>query len=131
MNAPVPDSARHRAVARGSGQSSLELALVLPLVWVLLMLLLQAALVARDQVLVVHAARAAAREASVGAGDDRVRAAVTNTLRGATVRTRRGDGVGAPVSVEVRYVSRTDVPLVGSVLPDPVLVSEVVMRAER
>jgi hypothetical protein len=35
------------------------------------------------------------------------------------------------VSVEVRYVSRTDVPLVGSVLPDPVLVSEVVMRAER
>jgi hypothetical protein len=118
--------------ARGvSGQSTVELALVLPFVCALLMLLVQGALVARDQVLVVHAARAAVREASVGADDARVRAAATNALPGADVRIRRARGVGHPVAVRVRYVSRTEVPLVGALLPDAVVEREVVMRAER
>jgi hypothetical protein len=127
---PVITTPRARAVG-GGGQSSLELALVLPFVCALAMLVLQGALVARDHVLVVHAARAAAREASVGADDARVRAAATNVLPGADVRIRHADGVGEPVGVRVRYLSRTEVPLVGGLLPDATIEREVVMRAER
>jgi Flp pilus assembly protein TadG len=42
-----------------------ELALVLPLVLLLLLGVVQVGLVVRDQILVVHAAREAAREAAV------------------------------------------------------------------
>ena len=50
-------SARSRARS-DRGQATVELALVLPLVFGLLVLVFQIALVARDEVLVVHAARA-------------------------------------------------------------------------
>ena len=43
----------------------MELALVLPLVVALLLAVVQVGLIVRDQVLVVHAAREAAREAAV------------------------------------------------------------------
>jgi Flp pilus assembly protein TadG len=46
------------------GQATVELALVLPVVVLLLMILIQAALVAKDQLLVQHAAREAARSAA-------------------------------------------------------------------
>ncbi len=47
------------------GQATVELALVLPLVALVLAALVQAVVVARDQLLVVHAAREAARAAAV------------------------------------------------------------------
>ena len=47
------------------GQAAVELALVLPLVVALLLAVVQVGLIVRDQVLVVHAAREAAREAAV------------------------------------------------------------------
>ena len=50
---------------RDSGQATVELALVLPLVALLLVALVQAAVVARDQLLVTHAAREAVRAAAV------------------------------------------------------------------
>ena len=52
------------------GQSTVELALVLPVLVLFLLALVQTALVARDEVLVQDAARAAVREASVDAGDE-------------------------------------------------------------
>jgi Flp pilus assembly protein TadG len=48
-----------------SGQASVELALVLPLVFAMLFAVVQVGLVVRDQVLVVHAAREAVRELAV------------------------------------------------------------------
>jgi Flp pilus assembly protein TadG len=54
--------------ARGrgeAGQAAVELALCLPLLAAIGLALLQVALVVRDQVLVTHAAREAAREAAV------------------------------------------------------------------
>jgi hypothetical protein len=65
-------------VTRGrgdEGQAAVEVALVLPLVATLLLLVVQTALIVRDQVLVVHAAREAARAAAVEAGDDAPRRA--------------------------------------------------------
>lgn len=114
-----------------AGQATVEFALVLPLLAFLVLALLQAALVARDQVLVVHAARAAAREASVDAGAARVAGAVDRVLPGATVAVDPKPAIGEPRGVDVRYVSRTDLPLVGVLFPDPTLHARAVMRAER
>ena len=62
---PHEDAAARTRSERG--QASVELALVLPVLVLFLLGLVQTALVARDQVLLQDAARAAAREASVGA----------------------------------------------------------------
>ena len=112
------------------GQATVELALVLPLVFGLLMLLFQVALVARDEILVVHAARDAAREASVSRDPVRVVAAARRDLPGANVRIVRRGRVGEPVEVAVTYVARTALPLVGALVPDLTLHAGAVMRVE-
>lgn len=114
-----------------AGQSTVEFALVLPLIFGLLVLLFQVALVARDEIVVTHAARAAVREASVTADSARIDAAATRTLPGAAVRIVRRGSVGQPVEVEVRYVSVTDLPIVGPLLPDLTLRAHAVMSVER
>ena len=116
---------------REQGQSTVEFALVLPLIVLMLLAIVQTALVARDEVLVVHAAREAAREASVDAGDARVRAAVERVLPGASVLVAPNPGVGEPRAVTVRFVSHTDLPVVGAIYPDPEIAASVTMRAER
>ena len=113
------------------GQASVELALVLPVLVLFLLALVQTALVARDEVLVQDAARAAVREASVDAGEGRVVAAARRTLRGVDVEVHRSNGVGRPVVVVVRYHDHTNLPLVGALYPDVVLHATATMRAER
>ena len=71
------------------GQATVELALVLPVLVLFLLALVQTALVARDEVLVQDAARAAVREASVGAGTRRVRDAARRSLGGVEVEVHR------------------------------------------
>jgi hypothetical protein len=119
---------RHRGAA---GQATAEFALVLPFLVLLLLGLLQVALIGRDYVLVVHAARAAVREASVDAGANRVRAAATSVLDGAEVDIGPRGEVGEPIRVSVRYKVRTDVPIVGALVPDRAITSTAVMRVER
>jgi len=122
-------SARSRARS-DHGQATVELALVLPLVFGLLVLVFQIALVARDEVLVVHAARDAAREATLTRDVARVVAAAHRNLPGAAVRIVRRGRVGDPVEVAITYVSRTDLPLIGPLLPDLTLHGRSVMRVE-
>jgi Flp pilus assembly protein TadG len=122
---------RLRAARGATGQASVELALVLPVLVLFLLGLVQTALVARDQVLLQDAARAAAREASVGADPNRVRDAARRSLAGVTVEVRRTAGIGEPVVVVARYHDRTDLPIVGRVYPDLVLTARATMRAER
>jgi hypothetical protein len=121
--------------ARGEhGQSAVELALALPILAVLALALVQLGLVVRDQLLVVHAARDAAREAAVTADP----AAVATAARGATALRperldvglgRRGPA-GSRVRVELRYRSPTRVPLVGRLVDDVVLRAAAEMRVE-
>ena len=114
-----------------AGQSTVEFALVLPMIFGLLVLVFQVALVSRDEVLVTHAARAAVREASVTPDTARVAAAARRSLASADVRVVQRGAVGEPVEVEVSYVSVTDLPIVGALLPDLTLHSHAVMRVER
>ena len=122
-------NARSRARS-DRGQATVELALVLPLVFALLVLVFQVALVARDEILVVHAARDAAREATVTRDMTRVIAAARRDLSGATVRIVRRGRVGEPVEVAISYVSRTRLPIVGALVPDLTLRAGSVMRVE-
>ncbi len=117
------------------GQAAVEVALVLPLIAILALLLLQVALVVRDQVLVVHAAREAVRQAAVDADAGAVRRAATDGsgLAGGRLEVdvgARGEP-GSRVRVAVRYRSPTDVPVVGALVGDVTLEASATMRVER
>ena len=117
------------------GQASVELALVLPLVMLLLLAVVQLGLLVRDQILVVHAAREAVREAAVDPGADAPRRAAlaSSTLADArlTVTTSGRGAVGSRVRVEVAYRASTGVPLLGAAIGDLTLRASATMRVER
>lgn len=117
------------------GQASVELALVLPLVVILLLAVVQLGLLVRDQILVVHAAREAAREAAVDpAADAPRRAALASSAltdsRLTVTSTGRG-AVGTRVRVEVAYRAPTGVPLLGAAVGNLTLRASATMRVER
>lgn len=116
------------------GQASVELALVLPLVALLLLAVVQVGLLVRDQILVVHAAREAAREAAVDPSPDAPRraASASSTLADSrlTVTSTGRGAAGSRVRVEVVYRAPTAVPLVGAALGDLTLRASATMRVE-
>ena len=116
------------------GQASVELVLVLPLVLLLLLAVAQLGLLVRDQILVVHAAREAAREAAVDASPEAPRRAAlaSSTLaesRLTVTSTGRG-AAGSRVKVEVAYRAPTAVPLLGPALRHLTLRASATMRVE-
>lgn len=117
------------------GQATVELALVLPLVALLMLAIVQLAVIARDQNLVSHAAREAARAAAVDADPDVAVQAAERAgpldPRRMQVRVRGRDGVGSRVQVTVRYTTRVGVPGVGVAVGDVVLEAKATMRVER
>lgn len=124
---------RRRAAAE-TGQATVELALGLPFVMVVLLAVVQVGMVARDQVLLVHATREAVRVAAVDGDDDEVRAAAVDGSGLEPSRLSldiepRGPS-GARVRVEATYRCRTAVPLVGAVLGDLRLRAAATMRVE-
>ena len=125
---------RDRPPAGEEGQAALELALTLPLLALLLLAVVQVALVVRDQVLVVHAAREAARAAAVDAGSEppRQAAVVGAPLDPARLELRLSGArrPGRPVEVTLSYRSATVVPFVGPLVPDVSLRARASMRVE-
>lgn len=123
-----------RRAREDGGQASVELALVLPLVALLLLAVVQLGLLVRDQILVVHAAREAAREAAVDPSPDAPRraASVSSTLADSrlTVTSTGRGAAGSRVRVEVAYRAPTAVPLVGAALGDLTLRASATMRVE-
>lgn len=91
------------------GSASVEFALVLPLVLATLLALIQVGLVLRDQLVVLDAARAGAREASVTLDEGEVRSAVAAAAAGLDpasldVSVSREGTRGSEVRVAVTYV---------------------------
>ena len=113
-------------------QATVETALVLPVVALVLLAVIQIGLVVHDRIMVTHAAREGARAAAVEAGDAAVRDAV---VAAGVLAPDRLDvaigGSGERVTVEVRYRSPTNVPLVGAMLADVELTASATMRRER
>jgi Flp pilus assembly protein TadG len=123
-----------RVRRRQEGQSTVELALLLPVVVLLLLAVLQVGLLGRDVLLVAHAAREAARVSAVDADPGAARRAALAssglTDERLDVRVRGRDGPGSRVEVVVTYRAATTVPLVGRFLGDRTLRSAVTMRVE-
>ena len=116
------------------GQATVEVALVLPIVVALFLLVVQVALMARDEVLVIHAAHEAARAAAI---DDRPQAPLEAARRSGPldparlqVRVSPRGQPGSLVVVDVSYRTPTEVPLVGSLAGDVVLHAQAAMRVE-
>jgi len=119
---------------REGGQASVELVLALPVLLFLLLGVVQVGLVVRDQVLLVHAAREAVREAAVASDPDAGR---RGALAGARLDPERltvtVEGRGRPgsrVTARLTYRSPTDVPLVGVLVGDVHLFGKATMRVE-
>jgi Flp pilus assembly protein TadG len=110
----VADSAGDR------GQATVELALALPLLCVFMLGVVQLAVVLRDQLAVIEAARVGARAAAVAVDPyAAANAAATRVLAGdGSVATSVGDDT---VTVTVTLVNSTDVTLIGLMLPDVVV----------
>lgn len=125
---------RATAWPRSRGQAVVELALTIPLLVLLLLSIVQLGLVVRDQILVVHASREAARAGAVSADSDAVqRAAVRSSgLHAKRMRVEIGSrgGPGSTLTVTIHYSSPTEVPLVGALLPNVGLRAVTSMRVE-
>ncbi|HSH59545.1 MAG TPA: TadE/TadG family type IV pilus assembly protein [Acidimicrobiales bacterium] len=122
-----------RAGPGDEGQAAVELALVLPLLALLLLGMVQVGLVVRDQVMLTHAAREAAREAAVDPSPEAVRRAALAGAPLATGRLKleveRGPEAGR-ISVRLAFRAPTAVALVGPLLPDVELSARASMRSE-
>lgn len=124
-----------RGAPRDEGQATVELALTLPLIAVLLAALVQTGFVVLDQVRLWHAAREAARAAVVDAAPHVPRLAVREAgfddaeivvVPEPAVR-RRGD----PLTVSLDYRPHARVPLIGVLFGGLRLEASATMRIER
>ena len=132
-----------RLRGRGSderGQATAELALILPVVLVLLLVVVQVGLLARDRMLVAHTAREAARAAAVDPTPAAVRraadaAAGLDPAQLSVGFAGRSPSAGLPasgerVTVVVTYRSGGHLPLVGDLLGAVTMTSSVTARVE-
>lgn len=119
---------------RQRGQATVELVLVLPVLVTLALLVAQAAAIGRDQLLVAHAAREAARAAAVdddpGAGASAARGSAAFEQGRVSVAISGRGATGSRVTATVTYRAPTNVPVVGALLGDVVLRSSATMRVE-
>ena len=117
------------------GQSTVELALCLPLVAIVLAVIVQVGVIARDHVRVWHAAREGARVAAVDPDTGAVtEAAESSGLEPLSVSvepdvTYRRQG--EPVTVRVAYSPSIKVPIIGRLFDDLTLDAEASMRIEQ
>ena len=121
--------------ASDRGQSTVEFALVLPLLVVTLVGLVHMGVLARDQVLVAHAAREGVRAAAVDPDPDAavraVRASGPLSPSRLEVETRNRGGPGSRVTVAVSYLAVNPIPLLRNVVHDRKLTAQATMRVER
>lgn len=115
---------------RDQGQAAVELALALPLVCVVLLGVVQVGVIVRDQLAVQAAAREGARAAAASADPVAAANAAVAARSGVDPLAVQVASGGGRVTVVVRYVDPTDVPLIGLLLPDVTVVAEVTMSLE-
>ena len=119
---------------RERGQAAVETALVLPLIMAVVLVLVQIGLLVRDQILVVHATREAARAAAVDPTTETATAAATAATGLDPVRMQVAtDGsrtTGGLLRVTVRYRPKTAVPLVGRLFPAVTIQEALTVRVE-
>lgn len=119
-----------RGPRRDRGQATVEFALALPLVALLVLGIVQLVVIARDQLAVELAAREGARAAAVAAAPASAGTAAAERAVGLApldVSVSEGDG---RVTVTVRHRSATNVPLIGLAISDVEVAATVTMQRE-
>lgn len=117
------------------GQSTVELALCLPIVVVVLGIVVQVGIVALDHVRVWHAAREGVRVAAVDPDAGAIRAAAESSglkplevsVDPAELYRRQGE----PVTVRVEYAPAGRMPLIGALFENLTVDAEATMRVEQ
>jgi Flp pilus assembly protein TadG len=119
-----PDSSIDR------GQATVEFALTIPVLLVVLLGAVQVFVVLVDRLHLVHVTRDATRAASVSADPtSAVSRVVERAWPGRDVSYRVNDD-GELVSVQVELVNSTDVPIIGRFLPDVRLTESLTMLVD-
>lgn len=118
-----------------SGQSTAELAILLPALLILVLVVVQVGVVARDYVVINHAASQAARRVAVAPSADEAVAAARLASPALepgrlTVALTGGRSSGDLLTVDVRYRSPTAVPIVGALIDDVTMSAGAVTRIE-
>jgi hypothetical protein len=125
----------NRRPSEERGQATVELALCLPLVALLLAAVVEIAMVAADQARLLHAAREAARVAVVDDDAAEIRAAAEGSgLEGIELTvTPRPDlrRQGDPLTVHLRYKPPGRTPIVGILIQRITLRAQATMRIEQ
>ncbi|MCE9621764.1 MAG: pilus assembly protein [Actinomycetia bacterium] len=112
------------------GQATVELALALPLLCLMLLGVVQVAVIGRGQLAVQLAAHEAARAAAVSADPETAATTAANhavSLRPLDVQVASDD---TTITVTVSYVDHTDVSIVGALLSDVTLQASATMAFE-
>jgi Flp pilus assembly protein TadG len=123
---------RNRAPRHGEGgQATVELALVLPVLLGLVFVALQMAVIARQQILAIHAAREAARVASVDPDRGHAVAAAKRVLPGAQVVLAARPAAGEPQAVDVIDRVPVHLPLLAPFVREVRVSAHAAMRVER
>ena len=123
-----------RPTQREKGQSTVEFALVLPVLLIFMLVAVQVGLLVRDYIMVIHAAREAARSAAVSNGPSgpstaAQRSGALDPTRMTVMVGQRG-GVGSIVTVTVSFKAPTEVPLIGALVGDYEMTASASMRVE-
>ncbi|WP_419849445.1 TadE family type IV pilus minor pilin [Candidatus Poriferisocius sp.] len=121
------------STSRDRGQAAVETALVLPLIMVVMLVLVQVGLLVRDHILVVHAAREAARAAAVDPTTEAATAAAIATgldPEKLSVDTAGNRTTGGLLQVRVRYRPEPSVPFVGRLFPAMTIQETLTVRVE-
>ena len=124
--------ARRRLRAEGA-QATVEFALVLPLLFALVWLGVEASLLLRDQVLVTHAAREAARSSAVGLSPGEASAAGRQRSGlgdAVSVDVVSGGAAGSTTVASARLGEGGRLPMLGRLVPGLEVRASVTMRVE-
>lgn len=115
-------------------QSTVELALLTPVIFTLLLWIAQFGLVLNQKITLTHAARESARAVAIHNNPTVAREAALASSNLSASRLKvslKGDASpGELVTVRLNYAFPTDIPLVGALIGDINLSSSVTMRAE-
>jgi len=115
---------------RERGQAAVEFALTLPLAVMMLLAMVQVAVVTRDRMAVELAAREGARAAAVSADPSSAAHQAVDEVTSLSPLDVSVDTGADTVTVTVRYVSDTDVALIGAVVPSVAMSASVTMALE-
>jgi hypothetical protein len=102
----------------------------MPIIAIFLLAIVQIVVIVRGQVAVIHAAREGARAAAVSASPNSAAVAASRAGAGIAPVIVATSTTGKTITVTVRFIDHTNVPLIGAFIPDITLIGRATMRFE-